>query len=463
MALALACRATPRATDRLSGHGRQRRQAVLTGDGPPRLDGHVRAHVAVAALRGYRPASDSASPVPASNRCARSRSTVTEQPLARRTGDGGSCLDLEGLRPHLDVDHRPVAERLEPVELTRQRRVSHAARRTGPPRAGRAAAARPSSARGPAGPRQRPAFRPDQPVALGVAGEQADRRAPDESCDPLVGGPLVDLGRRADLLHLPLAGGPRPGRPSTGPRPGRWSRRGRSRRGERWMRVSSVRISTRSLRSRFVSGSSMRNARGRRTSARASATRCISPPDICAGRRCSRRSMCSRLDTRSTAAAISLEDSGVPAAARRCSRTPCAAGRGRSSGRPSPGRARPGCRRSRRCRPGAPTRRRASRGRRSRAGSSSCPPRTGRARTKNDAVRHVERHPVEGLDVAERLAQPVRLPRFPSGHQLFRARVVDRRGPAGVAQPDRCVSGETDGRWHPHPYVALRRRGRPRR
>ena len=37
---------------------------------------------------------------------------------------------------------------------------------------------------------------------------------------------------------------------------------------ERWMRVSSVRISTRSLRSRFVSGSSIRNARGSRTSAR---------------------------------------------------------------------------------------------------------------------------------------------------------------------------------------------------
>ena len=41
------------------------------------------------------------------------------------------------------------------------------------------------------------------------------------------------------------------------------------------MRVSSVRISTRSLRSRLVSGSSMRNARGSRTSARPSATRCM--------------------------------------------------------------------------------------------------------------------------------------------------------------------------------------------
>jgi hypothetical protein len=58
------------------------------------------------------------------------------------------------------------------------------------------------------------------------------------------------------------------------------------------MRVSSVRISTRSFRSRFVSGSSIRNARGSRTSARASATRCCSPPDIWAGRRSIRRSMC---------------------------------------------------------------------------------------------------------------------------------------------------------------------------
>ena len=43
-----------------------------------------------------------------------------------------------------------------------------------------------------------------------------------------------------------------------------------------------------------------------------------------------------------------------PAAARRCSRTPCAAGRARSSGRPSRGRGRPGCRRSRPGRRGAP-------------------------------------------------------------------------------------------------------------
>ena len=62
------------------------------------------------------------------------------------------------------------------------------------------------------------------------------------------------------------------------------------------MRVSSVRISTRSLRSRFVSGSSIRNARGSRTSARPSATRCIWPPDICAGCRFISSSMCSSSD-----------------------------------------------------------------------------------------------------------------------------------------------------------------------
>ena len=74
---------------------------------------------------------------------------------------------------------------------------------------------------------------------------------------------------------------------------------------ERWMRVSSVRISTRSLRSRLVSGSSIRNARGSRTSARPSATRCIWPPDICAGLRLSSSSMCSSSETRLTCASIS--------------------------------------------------------------------------------------------------------------------------------------------------------------
>ena len=71
------------------------------------------------------------------------------------------------------------------------------------------------------------------------------------------------------------------------------------------MRVSSVRISTRSFRSRLVSGSSMRNARGSRTSARARATRCISPPDSWAGLRSSSRSMWSSSATRPTARRIS--------------------------------------------------------------------------------------------------------------------------------------------------------------
>ena len=74
------------------------------------------------------------------------------------------------------------------------------------------------------------------------------------------------------------------------------------------MRVSSVRISTRSLRSRFVSGSSIRNARGSRTSARPSATRCIWPPDICAGCRFISSSMCSSSETRLTCASMSAFD-----------------------------------------------------------------------------------------------------------------------------------------------------------
>ena len=175
------------------------------------------------------------------------------------------------------------------------------------------------------------------------------------------------------------------------------------------MRVSSVRISTRSLRSRFVSGSSMRNARGRRTSARARATRCISPPDICAGRRCSRRSMCSRLgDLLDGSGDLARRTAGGPAAARRCSRTPCVAGRGRSSGRPWPGRVRPGCHAvaslPSRCTDPASSFSRPAIARRVVV----LPAPDGPSTTKNDAVRHVERHPVQGLHLAEGLAQPLR-------------------------------------------------------
>ena len=53
----------------------------------------------------------------------------------------------------------------------------------------------------------------------------------------------------------------------------------------RWIRLSSICIASRSLRSRAASGSSRSRALGRLTSARASATRCCWPPDICAGRR----------------------------------------------------------------------------------------------------------------------------------------------------------------------------------
>src|SRR5215813_9121908 len=51
-----------------------------------------------------------------------------------------------------------------------------------------------------------------------------------------------------------------------------------------WRRLSSVRISTRSLASRLESGSSMRKTAGLTTIVRASATRCASPPDSVAGR-----------------------------------------------------------------------------------------------------------------------------------------------------------------------------------
>ena len=53
----------------------------------------------------------------------------------------------------------------------------------------------------------------------------------------------------------------------------------------RWIRDTSVRICTRSLASRFDSGSSIRNTDGSRTIARPIATRCRWPPDRLAGLR----------------------------------------------------------------------------------------------------------------------------------------------------------------------------------
>src|SRR6266550_2787566 len=64
--------------------------------------------------------------------------------------------------------------------------------------------------------------------------------------------------------------------------------------------LTSVRVCVRSFASRFDSGSSMRNTRGSRTIARASATRCCSPPESWAGRRGSSCRMPSRSATRST-------------------------------------------------------------------------------------------------------------------------------------------------------------------
>ena len=52
-----------------------------------------------------------------------------------------------------------------------------------------------------------------------------------------------------------------------------------------WMRATSARICTRSLASRFDSGSSIRNAFGERTIARPMATRWRWPPDRFAGLR----------------------------------------------------------------------------------------------------------------------------------------------------------------------------------
>jgi len=69
----------------------------------------------------YLPASANVRPEFASNRRARSRSTVTERALAGRSGEVGPRLDLQALVAHLDVDHRPVTQRLEPIKFPRRR------------------------------------------------------------------------------------------------------------------------------------------------------------------------------------------------------------------------------------------------------------------------------------------------------------------------------------------------------
>ena len=225
------------------------------------------------------------------------------------------------------------------------------------------------------------------------------------------------------------------------------------------MRVSSVRISTRSLRSRLVSGSSMRNARGRRTSARARATRCISPPDICAGRRCISRSMCSRSATCSTAAAISSETRcGGRAAARRCSRTPCAAGRARSSGTPWRGPAPPGCHAWRRARRGGPSpasrlleagdgpqRRRLARAGGSRARRrTSRPARRGRLRREPAPRRRTCAGPCA-------TTVPIRPPAFPCSRRRRAAVAPVCRRPTGASAANRTVGGirTRTSRWPP--------------
>ena len=72
------------------------------------------------------------------------------------------------------------------------------------------------------------------------------------------------------------------------------------------MRDTSVRIWTRSLASRFESGSSMRNAEGLRTMARPMATRWRWPPDRFAGLR---SRCCSRSRMRAASETFSLTSS----------------------------------------------------------------------------------------------------------------------------------------------------------
>ncbi len=73
----------------------------------------------------------------------------------------------------------------------------------------------------------------------------------------------------------------------------------------RWMRTSSKRVSSRSLRSSAASGSSSSTSFGSLTSARASATRCRSPPESWCGLRPASRPSFTKSSMAATRAAIS--------------------------------------------------------------------------------------------------------------------------------------------------------------
>ena len=113
-------------------------------------------------------------------------------------------------------------------------------------------------------------------------------------------GAVVELARRRHLLHAgPGRARRRDGRASS-PRPDRASRRASSCCVRACSALISARTWTRSLASRFESGSSSRNAAGSRTSARPIATRWRWPPESCFGRRSSSASSSSSAATRAT-------------------------------------------------------------------------------------------------------------------------------------------------------------------
>ena len=114
------------------------------------------------------------------------------------------------------------------------------------------------------------------------AADQVHRRRPDERGHEQVRGPSGRAPAACRSAARRRRAGRRRGRRASSPRPGRGSRRPSSRARRRAAARAPTRIDVRSLASRLESGSSSRNARGSRTSARPIATRWRWPPESCA-------------------------------------------------------------------------------------------------------------------------------------------------------------------------------------
>ena len=161
---------------------------------------------------------------------------------------------------------------------------------------------------------------------------------------------------------------------------------------------SSMRMSARSLASRFESGSSNSSTDGENAKARASATRCCCPPESCEAPRSAKRAHLHQVErARDLLAAPPPRSCAARASRRRRSRTPSCAARSRRTGTPSTARAsRPACSRRRRRRidrraaDADLAARSAAPARRWPAASSSCRSRTGPSSVSCSPALHAE-------------------------------------------------------------------------